>query len=709
MQQVTWKEWGKVIGKDKHGKPTKRTELITRSGSVVNLLKLYTKQLEEMSLHQFFKIWQLRNFNMTLENIQRGQIIFVHDFQQNLLLLSQDASSSSHWDHPQLTIHPTAVFYRCQMCTKVIKEDIIHITMDKVHDKYAVNQFTATTIGHLRKKGIDLSEIIEFTDHCSSQYKSRFTFYFMTMLGIPCTRHYFGVKHGKGPSDRAGGNFKRKIRSAVKVGHMLLNSDQIQQYCEQHFDRQTLSCDGCDGRDGRDRNPHSLFKVYNHRSIRRPTKDPNLRALEGSRDFLHVVRNTGVTGQVEYRYFDCACQSCTTHQSNCTQTEYADEWKQFQLLPGKDVSQQPPDWFKPIDITVNQNPDDEFMEIEDNMDNDTVQCDEIEEDVDLCEEEVEVERDGHEEELREKERDVHTEEVEVERDGHEADDESDCSLVELYSEPYESSEYTTDEEENVTYSPDDPYCLSPDDENVNFDWKGLLNDMKQYNSYDGLKRYIRRTCLPVVKPVVKYMIEEFDVIDDIAWHFYPKKDGPKKYVPVETIGDGNCGFRALAHVLLNDEGRHHEVRVRITFEAIMKEDCFLKHHNLARGTSVGSENRPAAYASYSGVLTPEITRLTPESIRAVYQHDVFSNSRNYNFMGVWQFHHAAEAFQRPIVSIYPRYTNRELRRDLNRIMLPLSPIHDQKRPVHVMWTPLDKKKDKHCDVKHFVALLVKIE
>ena len=91
VQQVTWKEWGKVIGKDKHGKPTKQTELITRSGSVVNLLKLYTKQLEEMSLHQFFKIWQLRNFNMTLENIQSGQIIFVHDFQQNLLLLSQDA------------------------------------------------------------------------------------------------------------------------------------------------------------------------------------------------------------------------------------------------------------------------------------------------------------------------------------------------------------------------------------------------------------------------------------------------------------------------------------------------------------------------------------------------------------------------------------------------------------------------------------------
>ena len=134
--------------------------------------------------------------------------------------------------------------------------------------------------------------------------------------------------------------------------------------------------------------------------------------------------------------------------------------------------------------------------------------------------------------------------------------------------------------------------------------------MEQYNSFDALKRYVRRTHLPEVKPVVKYMMEEFDVIDNIAWHFYPRKDGPKNYVPVETIGDGNCGFRALAHVLLSDEGRHLEVRVRITFEAIMKEDSFLSHENLSRGTSVGSENRPAAYASYSGVLTPEITRLT---------------------------------------------------------------------------------------------------
>ena len=88
VNQVKWKQWGPVKGKDKHGYLTTHIKLLSKSGSVVKLLKLYTKQLQKMSHHQLFKLWQLRNFNMILENIQPGQVMFVHDFQQNLLLLT---------------------------------------------------------------------------------------------------------------------------------------------------------------------------------------------------------------------------------------------------------------------------------------------------------------------------------------------------------------------------------------------------------------------------------------------------------------------------------------------------------------------------------------------------------------------------------------------------------------------------------------------
>ena len=129
-------------------------------------MKLYTQQLQSMSLHQFFKVWQLRNFNLTINNLQRGQVLFVHDFQQNLLLVTQDESSGSHWDHPQLTIHPTTVYYHCSRCDELVKEDIIHITIDKSHDKHGVNQFIATTIDHLKKKDVTINEIREIYRPC---------------------------------------------------------------------------------------------------------------------------------------------------------------------------------------------------------------------------------------------------------------------------------------------------------------------------------------------------------------------------------------------------------------------------------------------------------------------------------------------------------------------------------------------------------------
>ena len=79
----------------------------------------------------------------------------------------------------------------------------------------------------------------------------------------------------------------------------------------------------------------------------------------------------------------------------------------------------------------------------------------------------------------------------------------------------------------------------------------------------------------------------------------------------------------------------------------------------------GSANRPASYALYSGLITPKITRLSEDSIRTVYQRDVMANSKEFTFMGVWQLHHAAEAFKQPVRSVYPRHTNRDLRKDLN--------------------------------------------
>ena len=375
-------------------------------------------------------------------------------------------------------------------------------------------------------------------------------------------------------------------------------------------------------------------------------------------------------------------------------------------------------WFKVVEVEDRPN-NDAFMQFEEEID-ETVHCDEIENE-DYTERYVTEDNNNVTEEIfdTEEEHDVTEEECDVTEEEHDKEiveegdhdvteegNDSDDSLVELYTIPYESSsDNSSDEELPAIYQPEMSPLLSDEDTCIHFNWDAVLKDMKTYTTFNSLKQYVSRTWLPEVSPDIKYILDDDDIIDTIAQHFYPRKDGPKGYMSVETYGDGNCGYRALAHVLLSDESWHREVRVWITFIGVLKAESFLSHQVITRGVMGGSANRPASYALYSGLITPKITRLSEDFIRTVYQRDIMANAKEFTFMGVWQLHHTAEAFKQPVRSVYPQHTNRDLREDLNRIILPLTTGHDLKCPVYIMWTPLSTD-HAHSNVKHFVALLV---
>ena len=192
LKNVKWKQWHKVTYTAPKGKKTnKKMDMVSTYGSSSRLIATYMKQLKDMSHHQFMKIWQLRNFNSAKENLQPGQLLCVHDFSQNLLLFYQDEVGSKHWDHEQISIHPSSLLMKCITCEGTIHEELIHITPDKTHDHKAVKQFIEESLHHLQRKGIEIKEIIEFTDHASSQYKSRYSFFNVSNMEIPTTRHYF--------------------------------------------------------------------------------------------------------------------------------------------------------------------------------------------------------------------------------------------------------------------------------------------------------------------------------------------------------------------------------------------------------------------------------------------------------------------------------------------------------------------------------------
>ena len=98
--------------------------------------------------------------------------------------------------------------------------------------------FTEASLEHLKSKGVIVDEIIEFADHVATQYKSKTVFYKMTKYDIPITKHYFTVRHGKGPSDTAGGNFKCFIIKTIKIGIIHLRAcEDIVECCTLKFNK----------------------------------------------------------------------------------------------------------------------------------------------------------------------------------------------------------------------------------------------------------------------------------------------------------------------------------------------------------------------------------------------------------------------------------------------------------------------------------------
>ena len=142
-------------------------------------------------------------------------MLLVHDFSQNLLLYAQDEVSAAYWDHEQVTLHPTVVYY-VGPCRKMIKEEVIHMTNNHKHIEKTVAVFQKKTIEFLKSKKVPIVEILEWTDNAPTQYKSKNCFQRMSLMQKPITHNFFGKKHGKGPSDRAGACFKTYVSKIVK-------------------------------------------------------------------------------------------------------------------------------------------------------------------------------------------------------------------------------------------------------------------------------------------------------------------------------------------------------------------------------------------------------------------------------------------------------------------------------------------------------------
>jgi hypothetical protein len=219
----------------------------------------------------------------------------------------------------QVTVHPTVCYYSCQDCNEPVTESLIFISDDRLHDHHAVRAFTNEAIRHLQEvRHLQLGHIIQFTDGCSAQYKSKGPFLDISNgcrdFGCLFERNFFGSRHGKGPSDGESAVVKSSATRAIKAGTAVISSsEELFAYCVGSSLNKQPEGPGCN---------HSLRSFFYVTDINRIAD--SVATLAGTRS-LHAVKSVAPNVLLT-RTLSCACQPCRAGQEHCEHMQIAGPW-----------------------------------------------------------------------------------------------------------------------------------------------------------------------------------------------------------------------------------------------------------------------------------------------------------------------------------------------------------------------------------------------
>ena len=108
--------------------------------SYLDLIDLYVQHLHSMAEHSFMATWNYCQFKRARTNIKPGELLLVNDFAQNYLCLLQNEPQGMHWEHKQVTLHPTVAYYTCpnEHCSSTVTHELVHMSEDLKHDAHIV-------------------------------------------------------------------------------------------------------------------------------------------------------------------------------------------------------------------------------------------------------------------------------------------------------------------------------------------------------------------------------------------------------------------------------------------------------------------------------------------------------------------------------------------------------------------------------------------
>uniref|UniRef100_A0A8C4WX24 Uncharacterized protein n=1 Tax=Eptatretus burgeri TaxID=7764 RepID=A0A8C4WX24_EPTBU len=323
-REVTWRKWqNKAYPHDWQSK-TKKI-LVSKSGCVSDLVRELKAETEALAKHVFVANWQQNMYSKISSRLPRNSVTFVLDFAENYACTQQDEIQAAHWAIEQVTIHPIVAFMMPEhtdtMDSHIIQEAIVIISSDLKHDAHAVQHFTRLALDHLRlKRGLTVEQVLEFTDGCAVQYKSKLPFadisYARKDLNVSLERHFFGSRHGKGPSDCVSGVAKSAARRAVMSRQAIINTaETMYEFCTR-----SLTKNECTSQ-------QRVFIFVKSGEICRDRPDRLVKtAVVGTRG-LHAIKSVK-PGVIAVHLLSCFCDECLGGRTGlCENMAYTPPWQ----------------------------------------------------------------------------------------------------------------------------------------------------------------------------------------------------------------------------------------------------------------------------------------------------------------------------------------------------------------------------------------------
>jgi hypothetical protein len=324
-EDVHWEKFEYVKVQLKGGKIKTKLMLTKKTTKPGPMFDHFKTLLESFPAHQYRANWQSEQYKNLINSLPMDHAVCVHDYSENYRCSERNEIQSAYFQRTEVSIHVSILHRHAVLevdgvesmpeAPVIISEHVFVIAPDLQHDRHFTSYCQKNISEYLQSISAGVKTMHEFTDGCTSQYKSRNCMGDVSMsadLGYDVLiRNYYETAHAKGPQDAAGGFLKNQADLAVLRGRATIQSARdLYDFAEETL--QTPQSGMCKRR------------VFRYVEEIPRVHDRSFNAVHQNRK-VHQVIATNFTGDVMLRELSCyICEECVKGDvRKCKRVEFA--------------------------------------------------------------------------------------------------------------------------------------------------------------------------------------------------------------------------------------------------------------------------------------------------------------------------------------------------------------------------------------------------